>query len=78
MASLLVRAFDIPAGEQSAFVDVERTSAHAADIDAIAAAGITSGCAVDPTRYCPDDYVSRGQTATLLARALDYSVANSS
>ena len=77
-ATLLTRAFDLPAAEQSAFVDVERTNVHAAAIDAIAAAGITSGCAAEPARYCPDAYVGRGQMATLLTRALDYSVANSS
>ncbi len=43
-----------------------------ADIDAIAAEGITKGCN-PPTNssYCPDDDVDRGQMAAFLRRALD-------
>ena len=44
-------------------------STHAGFIEAIAAAGITSGCAVD--RYCPHDGVSRGQMSAFLVRAFD-------
>jgi len=33
-------------------------------------AGITSGCAVNPLQYCPDEAVTRGQLAVLLLRAL--------
>jgi uncharacterized protein YkwD len=43
-----------------------------ADIEAIAAAGITLGC--NPplnTRFCPDDTVTRGQMAAFLRRALE-------
>jgi hypothetical protein len=39
------------------------------DILALAAAGITSGCTVD--RFCPLGYVSRGEMASFLQRALD-------
>ena len=43
-------------------------SVHEGMIEAIAAAGITAGCSTtDPTLYCPNDYVSRGQMATFLA-----------
>jgi serine protease AprX len=48
------------------------SSVHQADIEAIAAAGITRGC--NPPsfdRYCPDDPVTRGQMAAFLNRALD-------
>jgi hypothetical protein len=38
-------------------------------IEALAAAGITSGCGAD--RFCPDDVVTRGQMAAFLVRALD-------
>ena len=39
-------------------------------IDALAASGITVGCdAGPPRRYCPDEFVSRGQMATFLKRA---------
>ena len=42
---------------------------HEAAIEAIRAEGITVGCA--PTRYCPNDPVTRGQMAAFLDRALD-------
>ncbi|MDX2345150.1 MAG: S-layer homology domain-containing protein, partial [Acidimicrobiia bacterium] len=43
-----------------------------ADIEALAAAGITKGCN-PPTnnRFCPDNRVTRGQMAAFLVRALD-------
>ena len=69
MASLLVRAFNLqPAGE-AGFADTTG-SAHRAAIDALAAAGVTVGCATGPLRYCPDRPVTRAQMATFLARAL--------
>jgi glucose/arabinose dehydrogenase len=45
---------------------------HEADIEAIAAEGITKGC--NPPfndLYCPDDTVTRGQMAAFIRRALD-------
>lgn len=42
--------------------------AHHDDINRIAEAGITVGCGGDPTRYCPGDFVTRGEMATFLAR----------
>jgi hypothetical protein len=42
---------------------------HEGYIEAIAAAGITSGC--DTSLYCPAADVTRGQMASFLARALD-------
>nr|MCQ3807487.1 S-layer homology domain-containing protein [Acidimicrobiia bacterium] len=56
-----------PAG----FTDVDATSTHAANIDALYAAGITVGCNSDPLQYCPDDPVTRAEMATFLVRALD-------
>ena len=41
---------------------------HEGAIEAIKAEGITNGCA--PTRYCPNDPVTRGQMAAFLNRAL--------
>jgi hypothetical protein len=38
-------------------------------IEAIYRQGITSGCAANPLRYCPEDGVSRAQAAVLLLRA---------
>ena len=69
MATFLARAFDLASGGvEAGFADVSG-GVHAPRIDALAAAGITAGCAVEPRRYCPDDFVTRGQMATLLKRA---------
>ena len=70
MASFLKRAFDLPEGLSSGFTDIAGSS-HAEAIDAVAAAGITRGCLVFPSRYCPNANTSKGQMATLLARALN-------
>src|SRR5690606_11972156 len=43
MASFLVRALDLPRTDQDFFVD-DNGSVHEADINALAAAGITRGC----------------------------------
>lgn len=56
---------DLPPG--GTFID-DNGSVHEADIEGLAASGITSGCA--PTRYCPGDPVTRGQMAAFLHRAL--------
>ncbi len=69
MAAFLVRAFDLEPGSAGGFTDTAG-SPHAANIDALAAAGITSGCSAEPLRFCPDRPVSRGQMASFLARAL--------
>jgi hypothetical protein len=42
-------------------------SIHEADIQALAATGITRGCA--PDLYCPDQSVTRAQMAAFLHRA---------
>ena len=76
MASLVVRAFDLPSGTPSTFIDVDRQSVHADDIDALAATGITIGCNVDGNRFCPDEPLTRGQLASLLRRAINFIAAN--
>ena len=50
------------------FTDLNPGSVHNADINAIADAGITLGCEAN-ARYCPDDFVTREQMASFLARA---------
>ncbi len=70
MASFLTRAFDLGKGLPSGFTDTAG-STHADAIDAVAAAGITRGCLVFPARYCPGANTNKGQTATLVARALE-------
>lgn len=72
MATLLARAFNLESDTPAGFVDVDPQSAHAPSIDAIAAAGIAGGCGAGPDRYCPDDFVTRGQAATFIATARDH------
>ena len=55
------------------FVDDNGTLFEGA-IEAIAAEGITTGCNPPAnTRYCPDDFVTRGEMAVFLVRAFGYS-----
>ena len=70
MATFLVRAFDLPPAPSAGFADTAGNT-HEANIDALAAVGVTMGCKTDPLRYCPDQAVTRGQMATFLVRALD-------
>ena len=72
MASLLARAFNLESDTPAGFVDVDPQSAHAASIDAIAAAGLAGACGAGPDHYCPDDFVTRGQAATFIATARDH------
>src|SRR5690606_8420724 len=69
MAAFLTRALELEPADHT-FTD---TAGHvfADDVAALAAAGITRGC--NPPRndrFCPDDYVPRGQMASFLPRAL--------
>lgn len=66
MASFLARALALPASTTDHFTDDEG-SQHEADINRVADAGITGGCA--PNRFCPSAIVSRGQMAAFLHRA---------
>ena len=70
MATFLVRAFNLKAASAAGFVDTGG-STHAASIDALAAAGVTRGCATDPPRFCPSGVTSRAQMAAFIGRALD-------
>ena len=67
MAAFLVRSFGFPASDVDHFVD-DDASIFEDDIDALAEAGVTTGCAVD--RFCPNLPISRGQMAAFLVRAL--------
>ncbi len=64
-ASLLARALGLAPTTDGPFGDV--SGVHAPAINALAAAGITTGCA--PDRFCPDTPSTRAQMATLLYRA---------
>jgi hypothetical protein len=68
MASFLARAIALPGTATNFFTDDE-SSVHEADINRVAAAGITSGCT--PTTYCPSLNVTREQMAAFLERAFD-------
>ena len=70
MATFLTRAAGLKPSTTSRFTDVPSTNVHRADINAIAAAGITAGCNPPKNdRFCPDDPVTRDQMASFLVRA---------
>lgn len=50
------------------FEDVPTGASYHDDVEALVNAGITSGCATDPDRYCPGNAVTRGQMAQFLNR----------
>jgi hypothetical protein len=72
MAAFLVRALDLTDTLDEPFTD-DDDSIFEADIERLAAAGITKGCN-PPTndRFCPDSKVTRGQMAAFLVRAIGY------
>lgn len=67
LAAMLARALDLPPSDEQPFTDVDGPFAD--EVAAVAAAGITEGCA--PDLYCPTDAVTRGQLAGLLVPALE-------
>ena len=67
MASFLARAMNLPPADQDYFSD-DNGNTHEDSINALAAAGITSGCA--PDRYCPLEPIRRDHMAAFLARAM--------
>ena len=67
MASFLARAFNLDHTDLDFFVDDEG-SPHEADINRIAAVGITLGCSTN--HYCPTNLVNRGEMAAFLHRAM--------
>jgi hypothetical protein len=72
MAAFLVRAFGYTDnGGGNLFID-DNNSIFENDIDRLATAGVTHGCN-PPTRdrFCPDDFVTRGQMAAFLYRAFN-------
>ncbi len=71
MAAFLARALGLPDGAVNTFVD-DDGSIFEADIAKIAEAGITKGCNAEGTLFCPDDFVTRGQMAAFLVRALGF------
>ncbi len=72
MAAFLNRALDLPPTGTDFFSD-DDGSIFEADINRLAASGITKGCN-PPTndRYCPEGNVTRGHMAAFLVRAFGY------
>ena len=72
MAAFLTRALKLPSATKDYFAD-DDGSIFEADINAVAAAGITVGCnPPENTSYCPGRSISRAEMATMLTRAFDY------
>jgi hypothetical protein len=60
-----------PAPASATFSDVPVNHQQFRFVEALAAAGITSGCTPPPSpNYCPDSPITRGQMAVFLAAAL--------
>ena len=72
MAAMLARAFSYPTSTQDRFTD-DNGHLFEADIQRIAAQGVTLGCN-PPTndKFCPDALVTRDAMASFLTRALNY------
>ena len=70
MASFLVRAFELPDAAGAGFADIDTGSVHAKSADRLFAAGITTGCARQPLRYCPNRQLTRAQMAAFIYRGL--------
>lgn len=78
MAVWLVRVLDTeepPAVDESSFADVAVEDWWLAHVERLAELEITTGCRVDPLRFCPERPVNRAQMATFLVRALDLEAA---
>lgn len=67
MAAFLTSALKLPTGPER-FGD-DNGSPYEAAINAVAAAGITSGCNVAGTEFCPNQQVNRAEMATFLVKA---------
>ena len=72
MAAFLVRALNLPGYNGPDRFSDDNHSQFEGAIEQLAQAGITLGCNPPAnTRFCPDSYVTRGQMAAFLMRALE-------
>jgi len=72
MAAFLVRAFGFTNPQRIDYFVDDNHSIFQSDINRLRVAGVTRGCNPPSNdRYCPDDFVTRGQMAAFLRRALD-------
>lgn len=69
MATFLARALDLPSTGTDYFSD-DNGSTHEANINAVAAAGITLGCS--GSSFCPNNTITRAQMASFLVRSLEH------
>jgi glucose/arabinose dehydrogenase len=70
---VLVLASEVQSSSGDIFVD-DNTSIFESSIEWMAAKGITKGCNPPKNdRFCPDDFVTRGQMAAFFARAFGWS-----
>jgi hypothetical protein len=51
------------------FADVPANNWASKFIDEFYNAGITTGCAINPLKYCPQNYVTRQEMAVFIVRA---------
>ena len=78
MAAFLVRAVELPTADHDHFTD-DNGSIFEDDINRLAEAGITKGCNPPAdTEFCADEFLTRGQMAAFLNRALATPVAGAS
>jgi hypothetical protein len=59
-------------GGGATFADVPLGSPFGSWVEALVAAGITSGCATSPPLFCPDTAVTRGEMAVFLRKGMAY------
>jgi hypothetical protein len=69
-ATVFYRLQVSPAPAVASFNDVPVSHPFFQFIEALKSSGITGGCQVAPPLYCPDNFVTRGQMAVFLAKAL--------
>ena len=67
-ATMLDRAFDLEDASATYFAD---GGFHADAVDRLGASGVSDGCGSDVTRFCSADTLTRAQSATFLARAME-------
>ncbi|MGH3441769.1 MAG: S-layer homology domain-containing protein [Nitriliruptorales bacterium] len=70
IALLLAVALPTAVRASDRFEDLGSGDPHHDSVAAIVDAGITTGCASAPGRYCPSQAVTRGQMGSFLARAV--------
>lgn len=74
MAAFLVRTLGLTDDGGTDWFGDDDSSIFESDINKLAMAGITRGCnpAEGNTKFCPNDFVTRGQMAAFLVRAYGY------